>query len=282
MTNAKPVTDNEEKAKSKMKKDALEVQLAALSELQVGDDTHSGKDLSDLADALAGAKVAQKAINGMIEEAEVAIKSAMLRQYCDHFAAKGHPPDIRHCVGAMGSFKAVQHKTAKITASKAESLKDQGIDLLAHKEAVSYSIRWAALTERDTNLLIAFLKDKVLKERYGSVVTENIHVGEKFFGKLDKIVKETLGENENLDEKMLAVMRVISPTIVLSGYESDLDEAEGYDLARSFSRVMGDRRKAIKDAAKQARRAQAEKLKAAKAMAREIEKAAKGKAKKSA
>ena len=57
---------------------------------------------------------------------------------------------------------------------------------------------------------------------------------------------------------------------------------EGFDLAHSFSRVMGDRRKAIKDAAKQARRAQAEKLKAAKAMAREIEKAAKGRAKKSA
>jgi len=261
MTNAKPVTDNEEKAKAKKKKDALEIHLDKLTKLRVEDVELSGADIAAHADALAAAKVALESIKSTVEEAETILKAAMLRQYCEHYAKKGRAPDLRRSVGRMGSCQVIQQNTAKVTTDKAEELKAAGIDLAPHKERTSYTIRMAKISSKDTAKIIEFLKE-VLGEDYADHVSEFMHVGKKFFGQFDDVVKQTLGPDEALDEKMLSVLRVLSPTIQLKEFDSDLSPSRGFDLAHEFAQISAKKKKKHKEAQKLAREERAEAIRA--------------------
>lgn len=259
MANAKPVTDNTEKAKSKKKKDPLEIHLAKLKKLRVENMELSGADIAAHADALAGAKVALKAIEGTIKEAETFLKSAMLRQYCDHCAATGRPPDLRRGIGKMGSFQVIQQQNAKVTSAKASELAAQGVDLEDHKERTSYTIRMGAASKEATKSIIAALRE-ILGDDYDDVVSEYVHVGENFFKDFAGVVRQALGPNERLDEKMLSVLRVLNPTIQFTKFDTDMSELQGYDLAFEFAQVSAKKKKAAKEAEKAARAARAEEL----------------------
>jgi len=253
------VTDNKEKEKAKKKKDSLEIHLANLKKMRVQDTELSGADIAAHADALAGAKVALKAIEGTIKEAEMILKSAMLRQYCQHYAQTGRAPDLRRSIGKMGSCQVIQQQTAKVTADKATELGAQGIDLEAHKEKNSYTIRMGAASKEATKEIIASLKE-ILGDDYDGVVSEYVHVGSGFFGQFDDIVKQALGPDERLDEKMLAVLRVLNPTVQLKDFESDLSELQGFDLAYEFAQISAGKKKAAKKAEKEAKQRRAEVL----------------------
>lgn len=257
MSNSKPVTNNEEKAKAKKKKDALEIQLDKLAKLRVEDTELSGADIAAYADALAGAKVAIDAIQQTIDEAETILKSAMLRQYCSHYAQTGRPPDLRRSVGRMGSFKVVQQQTAKVTTDKAEELKLQGVDLEQHADRHSYSIRMGKASKKDTKKIVDALRE-ILGDDFSAVVSEYVHVGKDFFAEFDDIIKGALGPDEKLDEKMLAVLRVLNPTIQFSEFSSDLDEARGYDLALEFAHISAKKKQTAKEAEKLARQKRAD------------------------
>ena len=249
MTNAKPVTDNKEKEKAKKKKDPLEIHLAKLKKIRVEDTELSGADIAAHADALAGAKVALKAIKATIDEAEMILRAVMLRQYCEYFAQSGRPPDLRRSIGKMGSCQVIQQQTAKVTTEKAEELATQGIDLEPHKEKNSYTIRMGAASREATKEIVASLKS-ILGDDYEEVVSEYLHVGPKFFKEFDDIVKQTLGPDERLDEKMLGVLRVLNPTIQLTKFDSDMTEMQGYDLAYEFAQISAGKKKAAKEAEK--------------------------------
>ncbi len=261
MTNAKPVTNNEEKAKGKKKKDALEIHLDKLSKLRIEDVELSGADIAAHADALAAAKIALESIKSTVDEAEMILKSAMLRQYCQHYATKGRAPDLRRSIGRMGSCQVVQQNTAKVTTDKAEELRGQGIDLSPHRERTSYTIRMAKISTKDTAKIIAYLKE-VLGEDYTNHVSEFVHVGKKFFGQFDDMCKQALGPDEALDEKMLSVLRVLSPTIQLSNFDCDLSPSRGFDLAFEFSQISARKKAAHKEAQKLARQERAEAIRA--------------------
>ncbi len=255
MTNSKPVTDNEEKQKAKKKKDALEVHLANLKRLRIEDIELSGEDIAVHADALAAAKVAIKAIESTVEEGELILKAAMLRHYCDHYAAKGHPPDLRRTIGKLGSCQVVQQQTAKVTTTKAEELKSKGVDLVKHKEKTSYSIRMGKISKKTTKELIKALHE-ILGEDYDDIVSEYVHVGKKFFGEFDDVIKQSLTGDESLDEKMLSVLRVLNPTVQLSNFQCTLEVAQGFDTALEFAQISESKKKAMKqaeEAAKQSR-----------------------------
>lgn len=250
--NAKPVTNNTEKAKAKKKKDSLEIKLAKLAKLQVAGVELTGEDIAAHVDALAGAKVALKAIKSTIDEAETILKAAMLRQYCEHYSSTGRPPDLRRTVGKMGSCKVVQQKTAKVTVEQAMELKKQGVDIEPHKKKNSYTIRLGAASGEATKDIIGSLQS-ILGGDFDSVVSTYVHVGSDFFQKFDSIVKETLGPDERLDEKMLSVLRVLKPTIQLSDFDSDMTEQQGYDLAYEFAQISASKEKAAKEAEKKAK-----------------------------
>ena len=259
MTNAKPVTNNQEKAKAKKKKDPLEIHLAKLKKLRVEDTELSGADIAAHADALAGAKVALRAIEGTIKEAETMLKAAMLRQYCEHYATTGRAPDLRRGIGKMGSFQVIQQQTAKVTTDKAEELAAQGVDLEAHKEKNSYTIRMGKASKEATKKIVSALQE-ILGADFDDVVSEYVHVGENFFKGFDDIVKQALGPDERLDEKMLSVIRVLNPTIQFTKFDSDMSELQGYDLAFEFAQISAQKKKAAKAAEKQARADRAEAL----------------------
>jgi len=252
MTNSKPFTNNKEKAKAKKKKDPLKVNLSKLAKLRYEEETLSGNDLAAYADALAGAKVALNAIKRTIDDAEAIIKAAVLRQYCEHYAQTGHPPDLRLIESKLGSFQAVQQKNAKVTVEKANELKGQGINLEQYKAKNSYTIRMAKASKSATKEIIEMMKG-VLGDDFEDVVSEYVHVDEEFFDNFDDIVKQGLGPGQRLDEKMLSVLRILNPTIQFREFSTDLKEQSGYDLALEFARVSAERKKAAREAAKRAK-----------------------------
>ncbi len=254
MTNSKPVTDNKEKAKSKKKKEAIPIDLSALSSLKVDDLELSGADLAVYADALAGAKVALKAIEKIVEESEMVLKAAMMRQWCEHFATKGHMPDLRQPKGTMATFQCIQQKTAKVTGDKADDIKKKGVDLGKHKEKISFTIRMGNASREATKKIIASMK-KILGEDFEDVVSEYVTVGESFFENFDDIIRKSLGEDENLNDKMLQILRILKPTIQFSKFESDMSESAGYDLALEFSNTSAEKKKAHKQAQRAAAKA---------------------------
>lgn len=257
MTNAKPFTNNKEKAKAKMKKDPLAVSLKKLQKLKYEEETLSGTDLAAYADALAGAKIAMDAIKKTIEDAESILKAAVLRHYCDHYAKTGRPPDIRRLESNLGSFQAVQQRVAKVTVDKAEELKKQGIDLSEYNEKTSYTIRMSSASKEATKKIVEDMR-KTLGDDYDNVVSEYVSVGEKFFDEFDKIVRNSLGPDQKLDEKMLSVLRILNPTISFRGFSTDLRETSGYDLALTFAKQSAERKKASKEAARRAKEEAAE------------------------
>lgn len=250
MTNSKAVTNNIEKAKSKKKKDPLKVHLDSLDNLRYGNVDLTGEDIAAYADALAGATVAVKAIESTIDESKDILKSAMLRQYCQHYSKTGRPPEMRRSVSKMGSFRVVQQNSAKVTVETAAELKSQGIDLVALKEKSSYTIRMGSASKEEQKKIVAAMKE-ILGDGYDDVVSENVHVGKKFFDGFDDTVKQALGPDESLDEKMLSVLRVLNPTVQFSKFETDLPEATGYDLALEYAKISSQRTKAADSAAKE-------------------------------
>lgn len=249
MTNSKPITNNKEKSKAKKKKDPLKLNLAKLDKLRYEDEVLSGNDLAAYGDALAGAKAALNAIKKTIEDAESILKAATLRHYCEHYAQTGRAPDVRMFESKLGSFQVVQQSTAKVTADKAEELKGQGIDLEKFKTRNSYTIRMAKASKSATKEIIENLHG-ILGEDFSDVVSEYVHVDEEFFDNFDDIVKQSLGPGQRLDDKMLEVLRVLSPTIQFREFSTDLKEQAGYDLALEFAHVSAERKKAAKEAAR--------------------------------
>lgn len=249
MTNSKPITNNKEKAKAKKKKDPLKLNLAKLEKLRYEDEVLSGSDLAAYGDALAGAKAALNAIKKTIENAEGIFRAATMRHYCQYYAQTGRAPDMRMFESKLGSFFAVQQNTAKVTSDKAEELKGQGVDLERFKTRNSYTIRMAKASKSATKEIIGSLKG-ILGEDFQDVVSEYVHVDEEFFENFDDIVKQSLGPGQRLDEKMLEVLRVLSPTIQFREFSTDLKEQAGYDLALEFAHVSAERKKAAKEAAR--------------------------------
>jgi len=247
MTNSKPVVNNKEKRKSRKKRDPLLVHLNKLDNLLYGDLELTGDDLSAYADALAGGMKAVKAIEDTIEEAKGILKAAMLRQYCDHYTTSGRAPDLRSPVASMSRLKCTQQNTAKVTTDKAGELKKQGIDLDEYKDKTSYTIRMGNASAEESKKIVAAMKE-ILGEGFEDVVSEYVHVGGKFFGSFDDIVKGALGPDEKLNEKMLQVLRVLSPTVSFSLQETDLDESSGFDLAHEYSKISAERQKAAERA----------------------------------
>lgn len=248
--NSKAVTNNIEKAKSKKKKDPLKVHLDTLQELHFGNMNLSGEDLASYADALAGATVAMKAIEATVKESKEILKAAMLRQYCEHYSKTGRPPEVRQSISKMGTFQVVQQKSAKVTVDTASELKSQGVDLESMKERSSYTIRMGSASKEEQKKIISSMKE-ILGEGFDDVVSEHVHVGEKFFAQFDDIVKQALGPDENLDEKMLSVLRVLNPTVQFSKFVTDLPEAAGYDLALEYAQISAQRSKAADAAVKE-------------------------------
>jgi len=253
MTNSKPVIDNKEKAKSRKKRDPLQIHLDRLTKLRYEDSELSGEDIAAYADALAAAKQAQKSIDATVKEAEGILKAAMLRQYCEHYSQTGRAPDLRQPVSHTGTFQVIQQNVAKVTTSKANELKGQGIDLEQWKEKNSFTIRMGNASKEESKKIIAAMKE-ILGDGFDDVVSEYTHVGEKFFGSFDDIVKKSMAPGERLDEKMLGVIRVLNPTISFTKFKSDLEDKDAYGLAFEFARVTEEKKKAAEAARKQARR----------------------------
>jgi hypothetical protein len=251
--NSKAVTDNKEKAKSKKKKEPLQIDLSKLAKLKVDDLELSGADIAAYADTLAGAKVALKAIEKTVEEAETVLKAAMMRQWCEHFATKGHMPDLRQPKGTMATFQCIQQKTAKITVDKAEDIRAKGVDLTEHKEKVSFSIRMGEASREATKEIIASLR-KILGDDFENVVSEYVTVGEGFFENYAEIVRKSLGKDENLNDKMLEILRILKPTIQFTKFSSDMSESSGYDLALEFAHTSAKKKSAHKQAQREAER----------------------------
>lgn len=243
----KPITDNAEKAKSKKKKDPIEVRLDRIRNLQVDGADLSGEDIASYADALAGAKVAMQAIERSIEEAETILRAAMLRDYCEQYSLSGQAPDLRRCVGKMGSFQVVQQQNAKITPDNAKKLTASGIDI--QPQRTSYTIRLGAASKEATKEIICALRT-ILGDDYDDVVSEHYHVDKKFFDNLLDIVKRSLLPGERLDEKMLFVLRILNPTVQFREWKSDLAGPAGFDLAYEFAQISANKARALTSAKK--------------------------------
>ena len=252
--NTKAVTDNKEKQKSKKKKDPLEITIKKLAKLQFGDQDLTGEDIEAYVDALAGAKKAMAAIEKTVDEAEEILRAAMRRQWCEHFTKTGHMPELRRSIGSTGSCKVVQQKMAKVTIDKVKDLlENYNIDLKAHAEKNTYTIRMGNASKQATEQIIGSLKI-ILGEDYDDIVSEYLSVGEKFFVSYDDILKKSLGEDEVLVDKMLSVLRVLKPTIQFSEWNSDLDEGSGFDMAYEFAQISAQRKQAAKIAKAKAKK----------------------------
>lgn len=240
--NSKPIIDNSEKSKSKKKKDPIEIQLDQIKGLQINDRVLSGEDIANYADALAAAKSSVQAIEKSIEEAESILRAAMLHDYCERYALTGISPDIRRCVGRMGSFQVVQQQNAKITSEKAKKLASSGIEVQSQK--TSYTIRLGSASKEATGEIIAALKS-ILGDDYDDVVSEHHHVDRKFFDNFLEVVRKSLLPGERLDEKMLFVLRILNPTIQFREWKSDLSAPAGFDLAYEFSHISANKTMAL-------------------------------------
>ncbi len=275
MTNAKPVTDNKEKAKSRKQRDPLEIKLKDFDTLKYGDEEFTGKDLADHADALAAAKAAEKAIKATVVDAEKVLRAAMLKHYCKYYAQTGRAPDMRKTFSSTGKFHCVQQSVATVDAEKVKTLKDShGVNLKRWIDGRKYTISLGNASKETTKQIIKNLKD-TLGDDYKDVVSEKMTVGEKFFDKFDDIVKMSLGDGERLDEKMLEVIRILKPTIQFSQFETDLEDHASFDLAHEFAMISANKAELIKAAKKEAK----ETIKAEKKAAKEVEKEAKRAAK---
>ncbi len=275
MTNTKPVTDNKEKAKSRKKRDPLEIKLKDFATLKYGDEEFTGKDLAAHADALAAAKAAQAEIKATVDDAEKVLRAAMLRHYCEFYAQTGHAPDMRKTFSTTGKFHTVQQSVATVDAERVKTLKDShGVNLKRWIDGRKYTISLGNASKETVKQIIKYLKS-TLGDDYKDVVTEKMTVGEKFFENFDDIVKRSLGDGERLDEKMHEVARILKPTIQFSKFETDLEPQGAFDLAHAFAKISANKAALAKAAKKEAKEA----IKAEKKAAKEAEREAKREAK---
>lgn len=275
MTNAKPVTDNKEKAKSRKKRDPLEIKLKDFDTLKFGDEVFTGADLAAQADALAAAKSAQAAIDATVKDAEAVLRAAMLRHYCKYYAQTGRAPEMRKTFSTTGKFHTVQQAVATVDAARVKTLKDShGVNLKRWIDGRKYTISLGNASKETVKQIIKYLKS-TLGDDYKDVVTEKMTVGEKFFESFDDIVKRSLGDGERLDEKMHEVMRILKPTIQFSKFETDLEPQASFDLAHAFAKISADKAALALAAKKEAKEAVRAEKKAAKEAEREAKREAK-------
>lgn len=246
MVNAKPLIDNSKRSRSKKKKEAIDILLCQLSTIQVDDREFSGEDLSAYADALAGAKAAQKDLGRVIGEAEDILRAAMLRQYADHYTRSGKPPDLRRSIGRTGSFNVIQQQNSKLSTDRVRELASVGVDAAPYKK-IKYSINLGKASEEATKTVIGLLRQS-LGNDYQSIVAEETVLDSSFFEKMLDIVRASLATGERLDEKMLFVLRVLNPTIQFKEFETDLSSPQGFELAYEFSMISGNKELAGKRA----------------------------------
>jgi len=264
MTDSKPIVDNKEKAKSRKKREPLDVHLATLDTLKYGDETLTGEDLAAHADALAAAKAAMGAIKATIEDADKVLRAAMRKHYCSVYAQTGHAPPMRRTFSKMSKFQCVQQSVANINEKKAATLKNShGIDIDNHINGRTYTVSLGNASKEKTKEIVSYLKE-TLGDDYPDVVSEKMTVGEEFFSSFDSIVKKSLGDGERLDDKMLEVLRILSPTIQFSTFETDLEDQASFDLAHEFARISAKKTEAAKAAAKEAKASEKAKRKAVK------------------
>lgn len=247
MTNAKPLTDNSKRSRSKKKKEPIDILLDQLDSIQVDDQELSGEDLSAYADALAGAKAAQKDLSRAIEEAEAALKAAMLRQYADYYTRVGRPPDLRRSVGKTGSFNVVQQQKVSLSPERLEALISAGVDVSPYRK-IKHSINLGKASKETAKRIVDLLR-LALGDDYPSIVSEEAVLDDDFFESLLDVVRSSLAGGERLDEKMLSVLRILNPTIQFKEFKTDLSSPQGFDLAYEFSMISGNKGRASDRAA---------------------------------
>src|SRR5690606_14914762 len=248
MTNSKPIIDNSRRVSSKKKKQPIDIHLDELKSIRIDDTDLSGKDIAAHADALAGAKIAQQAIGSAIEEAEVVLRAAMMKQYCDHYLSTGSQPDIRRGIGKLCSFNVVQQQNARLTPQKIEELSSINFEC-DHYQKSAYSINLSKLPAETVEKILASVME-IAGDDFHKIVSETVVLGREFFNNLIDLARSSLRPGERLDEKLLHVMRIINPTIQFKDFGSDLHPAYGFELAYEFSQISANKQKALESAEK--------------------------------
>lgn len=269
MIDEKPKIDNEAKEKSKKKKDALEIHLKDLETI-IGGVRFGGDEISGEADALASAKKIKAIAEKVIGSSEPIVKAAMLRQWCSHVHEMGEPPDIRRAVSKISNFKVVQQTPVKVTEEKVSAAAAKGLALEKYSEGKVYDVSLGNASSEQRNEILCRMRE-ILGDDYENVVSERLVVGKEFFDNYQENVRKTLSGGEELLDKMITLLAIISPTIQFSDFVTDLPDDSAYEFTAECYRIDAQKEEAhrvalaeAKEAEKERKRIEKEKAKAEK------------------
>jgi len=229
--------DNTERVKSKKQKEKLEVDVGKEVEFKYGKDSYTGEDLAALADAVAGAKKAIKAIEKANKDNEEILKAYMYHNWCQEFALNGRAPDMRELIGGASHMDVSQYMSAKVPSGKAETLKEMNLDIEQYSSQTKFEVRMGNVPKPMIEDMLDAIKGALGDEMYENVVSKFFAVEEDFFINFQEIVQRSLSKNENLSEKMEVALNIVKPTIQFLKPTSDLNETESYDLAFEFAEI---------------------------------------------
>ncbi len=229
--------DNTEIVKSKKKKEKLEVPVKQVKSFNYEGIEYSGEDLAARSDALAGAKIAIKAIEESAKESQGILGAYMYQNWCESFALNGNAPDMRELIGKSSRFEISQYRKADVPDSVARTIGELGLDIAKYATQTKYEVRMGNVPEPLVEKVLDAIKGVLGEPTYENVVSKKHVLGNNFFDNYLEIMKEHCGKGEKLSEKMTKIMAMIKPVVQFLKPATDLDVTQSFDLAYQFAEI---------------------------------------------
>lgn len=235
--------DNTEIVKSKKKKEKLEVPVSKVSVFEYDGKQYTGEDLAAIADALAGAKISMKSIEGTAKEHQDILKAYMYQNWCESFALNGSAPDMRELIGGASKFEISQYRKADVSESVAKAILKLGLDIKEYSTHVNHEIKMGNIPEPLIEPMLEAIKGVLGDSTYKKVVTKKYALPNSFFDNYLEIMKKHCGDAEKLSQKMTKILSMIKPVVQFLKPATDLSETESFDLAFKFAEISAKEKK---------------------------------------
>lgn len=181
-------------------------------------------------------------VAGRVVEKEIKFKADYAKQEVDRYcmqdfvrrciAANRRPSSVEY-VTSHARFKFVLTTRTTMTVEKTEALKDLNIPIEDYTELRDMQISYDAVKEHglEKKLREALESMKVSRAVLDDVFVPRVELKDAFYDLLLEIVRNSLQKGENLEEKFVEVLEILSPAQQIRNTEAtDLDPRQCFDL----------------------------------------------------
>ncbi len=188
-------------------------------------------DLNSLADVFVAGKALEKEVLFKMRYAEQRIKEHCISDFVNRFIAISKKPGNVDYLSRHARFKFVMTRRTTLSEDKVEDLRSLNIPLEEYTELGGLKINYEAIRQHNLegHLREALESMHLPKGVIEEVFTPAVELKEAFYDRLDDVVRRSLGDGEDLSEKMLQVLQILNPTTQIRN-----TEVVGLDLNQCF------------------------------------------------